>query len=115
MGRCGCRDALGSAGLVVTVAGGVVGSDGEVAQMGNAKAVAAVGGIDAHLLRAISRGPYLCGGDDATLGGVGSFSRGDYLAGYSSGVLWGIVRRSIVGFIAVASIACGKKQYECDE
>ena len=69
----GCRDAMGSAGLVVTVAGGVVGGDGEGARvLDDFEGVAAVGGIDAHLLRGIGRGPYLRGGDDGAFGGVGA-------------------------------------------
>ena len=87
MGRRGCRDALGSAGLVVTVGRGVVGGDGEGARVArDFEAIAAVGGIDAHLLRGIGGGPYLRGGDDATLGGVGGTGRGDDFAGYGCGV-----------------------------
>ena len=87
MGRCGRGDGLGSAGFVVTVGRGVVGGDGEGARvLDDFEAVAAVGGIDAHLLRGIGGGPYLRGGDDGALGRVGGAGRGDDLAGYGGGV-----------------------------
>ena len=87
MSCCGRRDALGSAGFVVTVAGGVVGGDGEGARVArDFEAIAAVGGIDAHLLRGIGGGPYLRGGDDGTLGRVGGAGRGDDGAFHGGGV-----------------------------
>ena len=87
VGRRGCRDALGSAGFVVTVGRGVVGGKGEGARMvGDLEGIAAVGGIDADLLRGIGGGPYLRGGDDGAFGGVGGTGRGDDGALYGGGV-----------------------------
>ena len=101
VGRRGCRDALGSAGLVVAVGRGVVGGDGEGARVArDFEGAAAVGGIDAHLLRGIGGGPYLRGGDDAALGGVGGTGRGDDLAGYGCGVCVGD-RSGLGGWIAL--------------
>ena len=87
VGRRGCRDALGSAGFVVAVGRGVVGGDGEGARvLDDFEAVAAVGGIDADLLRGIGGGPYLRGGDDGALGRVGGTGRGDDGALHGGGV-----------------------------
>ena len=90
MGRRGCRDGLGSAGLVVAVGRRVFGGDGEGARvLDDFEGVAAVGGIDAHLLRGIGGGPYPRGGDDAALCGVGCFRWGNDLAPYGSGIGFG--------------------------
>ena len=106
VGRRGCRDALGSASLVVAVARGVVGGDGEGARVArDFEAIAAVGGIDAHLLRGIGGGPYLRGGDDATLGGVGGAGRGDDGALHGGGV-----SRSGRGSSAAAGRGTGGQQ-----
>ena len=101
MGRRGCTDGLGSPGFVVAVGRGVVGGDGEGSRVPDAfEGVAAVGGIDGHLIPGIGGGPHLGGFDDGALGRVGGAGRGDDLAGYACGVCVGD-RFGLGGWIAL--------------
>ena len=84
-------DGFGVAGLVVLVnSGGVFGGDGEVSRVAcDLEAVAAVGGVDRNLIGGIDGRPYPCGGDDASLRGVGGFGGGDDFAPYGGSVGFG--------------------------
>ena len=99
MGGRGCRDGLGSTGLVV-VFRRVVDVEGEGARMGNAQGVAAVG-RDGNLGGGIGGGPHcgiLGGGNGPPRCGIvlgdGITGRGGYLAADGGGVGgWGDVGR----------------------